>query len=39
MDTNITWHTASVSKDERRVKNGHHSFVIYFSRSDLIFHC
>lgn len=28
MDTNITWHTASVSKDERRVKNGHHSFVI-----------
>ena len=30
MDTNITWHTASVSKDERRVKNGHHSFVIWF---------
>ncbi len=31
MDTNITWHTASVSKDERRVKNGHHSFVIWFT--------
>ncbi|HGH7175038.1 TPA: adenylyl-sulfate kinase [Bacillus wiedmannii] len=31
MDTNITWHTASVSKDERRVKNGHHSFVVWFT--------
>ena len=31
MDTNITWHTASVSKDERIVKNGHHSFVIWFT--------
>ncbi|PFW20248.1 adenylyl-sulfate kinase [Bacillus thuringiensis] len=31
MDTNITWHTASVSKDDRRVKNGHHSLVIWFT--------
>ncbi|MGH0595236.1 adenylyl-sulfate kinase [Bacillus pretiosus] len=31
MDTNITWHTASVSKDERRVKSGHHSFVVWFT--------
>ncbi|PFD43871.1 adenylyl-sulfate kinase [Bacillus cereus] len=31
MDTNITWHTASVSKDERRVKNEHHSFVVWFT--------
>ncbi len=31
MDINITWHTASVSKEERRKKNEHHSFVIWFT--------
>ncbi|MBC6975644.1 adenylyl-sulfate kinase [Bacillus sp. Xin] len=31
MGTNITWHTASVSKEERRKKSGHHSFVLWFT--------
>lgn len=31
METNITWHTASVLKEERRKKSGHHSFVLWFT--------
>ncbi|WP_410981900.1 adenylyl-sulfate kinase [Bacillus cereus] len=31
MGTNITWHTASVSKEERRKKSGHYSFVLWFT--------
>ncbi|WP_459501025.1 adenylyl-sulfate kinase [Bacillus sp. C1] len=31
MNRNITWHTASISKEERRKKNGHHSFVLWFT--------
>ncbi|WJE54039.1 adenylyl-sulfate kinase [Bacillus cereus] len=31
MGTNITWHAASVSKEERRKKSGHHSFVLWFT--------
>ncbi|MDM5187713.1 adenylyl-sulfate kinase [Bacillus sp. DX4.1] len=31
MDSNITWHTASVSKEERRKQNGHYSFVLWFT--------
>ncbi|WP_026591278.1 adenylyl-sulfate kinase [Bacillus sp. UNC437CL72CviS29] len=31
MGRNITWHTASVSKKERRKKSDHHSFVLWFT--------
>lgn len=31
MGTNITWHAASVSKEERRKNGGHHSFVLWFT--------
>lgn len=31
MDSNITWHIASVSKEERRKQNGHYSFVLWFT--------
>ncbi|PFK45511.1 adenylyl-sulfate kinase [Bacillus cereus] len=31
MGTNITWHAASVSKEERRKNSGHHSFVLWFT--------
>lgn len=31
MEPNLTWHTASVSKEERRKKNDHHSFVLWFT--------
>ncbi|MFX3625235.1 MAG: adenylyl-sulfate kinase [Ectobacillus sp.] len=31
METNITWHAASVSKEERRSQNGHSSFVLWFT--------
>lgn len=29
--SNVTWHESSLSKDVRRVQNGHHSFVIWFT--------
>ena len=29
--TNITWHTATVTKSERRVQNGHGSCVLWFT--------
>ncbi|MGD6816232.1 adenylyl-sulfate kinase [Metabacillus sp. 84] len=28
---NVTWHEHSITKQERREKNGHHSFVIWFT--------
>ncbi|MFX3659550.1 MAG: adenylyl-sulfate kinase [Ectobacillus sp.] len=31
METNLTWHAASVSKEERRSQNGHSSFVLWFT--------
>lgn len=31
MEPNLTWHTASVSKEERRKKNDYHSFVLWFT--------
>ncbi|ENQ3104769.1 adenylyl-sulfate kinase [Bacillus cereus] len=31
MGTNITWHAASVSKEERRKQNKNHSFVLWFT--------
>ncbi|MFC7394970.1 adenylyl-sulfate kinase [Scopulibacillus cellulosilyticus] len=31
MSANITWHSASISKEERRSRAGHHSFVIWFT--------
>ncbi|MGG0185293.1 adenylyl-sulfate kinase [Bacillus rhizoplanae] len=31
MRTNITWHTASVSKEERRKQNKNYSFVLWFT--------
>lgn len=31
MSTNIVWHEASVSKEERRKKNGHSSFILWFT--------
>lgn len=31
MSTNITWHQASVSKEERRAQKGNHSFVLWFT--------
>ncbi|MFD1457770.1 adenylyl-sulfate kinase [Scopulibacillus daqui] len=31
MSANITWHASSISKSERRLRNGHHSFVIWFT--------
>ncbi|MGG0238927.1 adenylyl-sulfate kinase [Bacillus rhizoplanae] len=31
MGTNITWHTASVSKEERRKQNKNYSFVLWFT--------
>ncbi|GGE71176.1 adenylyl-sulfate kinase [Priestia taiwanensis] len=29
--SNLTWHTASISKEDRRKRNGHHSFVLWFT--------
>jgi adenylylsulfate kinase len=29
--SNVTWHELSLSKEFRRVQNGHHSFVIWFT--------
>lgn len=31
MSTNIVWHEASVTKEERRIKNGHSSFILWFT--------
>ncbi len=31
MSTNIVWHEASISKSERREKNEHHSFILWFT--------
>jgi adenylylsulfate kinase len=31
MSTNIVWHEASISKSERRKKNGHKSFILWFT--------
>ncbi|MBS2968918.1 adenylyl-sulfate kinase [Metabacillus sp. KIGAM252] len=28
---NVTWHQQSISKQERRERNGHHSFVVWFT--------
>ncbi|WP_346234746.1 adenylyl-sulfate kinase [Lysinibacillus telephonicus] len=31
MSTNIVWHEASINKSERREKNKHHSFILWFT--------
>ena len=31
MSTNIVWHEASIAKEERREKNGHSSFILWFT--------
>ncbi|MFC7687892.1 adenylyl-sulfate kinase [Ureibacillus sp. GCM10028918] len=31
MSSNIVWHDASISKSERREKNDHHSFILWFT--------
>lgn len=31
MRTNIVWHEASIKKEERRKKNGHSSFILWFT--------
>ncbi len=31
MSTNIVWHEASIAKGERRKKNGHQSFILWFT--------
>ncbi|KGR75095.1 adenylyl-sulfate kinase [Ureibacillus sinduriensis] len=31
MSSNIVWHDASISKTERRDKNNHHSFILWFT--------
>lgn len=31
MSSNIVWHEASISKSERRKKNHHHSFILWFT--------
>lgn len=31
MSTNIVWHEASIKKEERRKKNGHSSFILWFT--------
>ena len=31
MSSNIVWHDASISKSERREKNTHHSFILWFT--------
>lgn len=31
MSTNIVWHEASIDKSERREKNKHHSFILWFT--------
>lgn len=31
MSSNIVWHDASISKAERREKNNHHSFILWFT--------
>ncbi|MBD8028346.1 adenylyl-sulfate kinase [Ureibacillus sp. Re31] len=31
MSSNIVWHEASISKSERREKNHHHSFILWFT--------
>jgi adenylylsulfate kinase len=29
--SNLTWHTTSITKADRRKRNGHHSFVLWFT--------
>ena len=31
MSTNIVWHEASITKNQRREKNGHSSFILWFT--------
>ncbi|WDV06030.1 adenylyl-sulfate kinase [Lysinibacillus irui] len=31
MSSNIVWHEASITKEERRSKNKHHSFILWFT--------
>lgn len=31
MSTNIVWHEASISKQDRRERNKHHSFILWFT--------
>ncbi|MDN4492917.1 adenylyl-sulfate kinase [Ureibacillus aquaedulcis] len=31
MSSNIVWHDASISKSERKEKNNHHSFILWFT--------
>ena len=31
MSTNIVWHEASIKKEQRREKNGHSSFILWFT--------
>ena len=31
MSTNIVWHEASIKKEDRRKKNGHESFILWFT--------
>ncbi len=31
MSSNIVWHEASITKEERRSKNRHHSFILWFT--------
>jgi adenylylsulfate kinase len=31
MSTNIVWHESSITKEERREKNGHSSFILWFT--------
>lgn len=31
MSSNIVWHESSISKSERRLKNKHHSFILWFT--------
>lgn len=31
MSTNIVWHEASIAKEQRREKNGHSSFILWFT--------
>lgn len=31
MTTNIVWHESSITKQERRIQNKHHSFILWFT--------
>lgn len=31
MEGNVTWHHSSIAKKQRRKKNGHQSFVLWFT--------